>query len=137
MDYTFEPDDELAAHAQEMSRMAVDLAKKNAGLDLDFTEGSIEHVETVLGQIHELPEDQKPEERMWSLAQVFGSYVGEVIRRHHGGAWGMIEADGQRFPGFSFGPSPTTLWPWMRAFNRISKGPEDNIWHYYVTMTQD
>ena len=34
-----------------------------------------------------------------SFAKGFGSYVGEVFRRNHGGEWGMVTLGDHRFPG--------------------------------------
>jgi hypothetical protein len=136
MSYKFEADEELGQYAQKRSLHAVDVAKKNFDLDLDFTEESVERVEQLLGELHQLREEEDPgKDRIWAFAEMFGSYVGEVMRRHHGGEWGLVEMDGQRFPGIMFGT--TTCWPWARVHNRLTVGPEDNVWHYYQSMTSN
>jgi hypothetical protein len=33
------------------------------------------------------------------FAKMFGCYIGEVYRENHGATWGLVEMDGQRFPG--------------------------------------
>jgi hypothetical protein len=138
MNYTFEPDPELQELAGKQSLAAVGIAKKNFGVELDFSRESVERVEQVLGRLHDLADQQQPdEERVWLFAQLFGSYVGEVIRREHGGGWGMIESEGQRFPGFMFGSAPTTIWPWSRVHKRLVDGAENNVWHYFVSVTDD
>jgi hypothetical protein len=69
------------------------------------------------------------------FAKVFGSYIGEVYRRNHGGEWGMVDLDGQKFPGIKnkFG---TSFWPWGRALNRITQGSENNVTDYYKTLLE-
>jgi len=76
------------------------------------------------------------DEKVMSFAKVFGSYVGEVYRHNHGGDWGMVTVDGRRFPGLRT-MSGTDFWPWMRAFNRIKEGPEDNIADYYKALLKN
>lgn len=68
-----------------------------------------------------------------AFAKVFGSYVGEVYRRNHGGEWGIVTLGGERYPGMQTA-SRTDFWPWGRAFDRITKGPEDDIAAYYSSL---
>jgi hypothetical protein len=76
-----------------------------------------------------------PEDTIWTFAKAFGSYVGEVFRKNHGGDWGLVTLDGQTFPGMQ-SKSGVLFWPWSRAHKRIVARAEDNVLHYYQRMTQ-
>jgi hypothetical protein len=75
------------------------------------------------------------EEQVMSFAKAFGSYIGEVYRRSHGGEWGMVTLEGQSFPGLRT-KSGVNFWPWGRALNRIMEGPENNVADYYKALLE-
>jgi hypothetical protein len=135
-------DDMMAAYAQD----AVDFAKAQFQIDLDFSEASVEKVEAILGQLHgTLPKGfmgklfgKKPSlEQIRQMGMVLGGYVGEVMRREWGGRWKM-ESDafpGQKVATLQIGG--TDLWPHFKAGKRIQNGPEDNVWHYFQLIKEE
>ncbi len=125
----FRADDGIRQIAEAYALDAVDAAKANFGIDLDWSIESIRDVETMFGQLHDHLDEKPSDDALDMFAKAFGSYVGEVIRRKHGGEWGMLALQDEEFPGLSLG-----IWPWSRAYKRIVNGPEDNIWHYYVLL---
>ncbi len=70
------------------------------------------------------------------MAKVLGSYVGEVFRRNHGATWGMVDLEGQSFPGLKASGQAGLFWPWGRVQNRIRNGPQDNVWQYYRHLVE-
>ncbi|MCE9635566.1 MAG: hypothetical protein K8T90_07670 [Planctomycetes bacterium] len=60
---------------------------------LDFTEDSLNGVdellgrESFIGETPRTPESDEDEKLLWSCAQMFGGYVGEVVLRTMGGRW--------------------------------------------------
>jgi hypothetical protein len=91
----------------------------------------------MLGRLHdEMANAQPPEDAIWTFAKAFGSYVGEVLRRHRGGEWGMVSMNGQPFPGLQQ-KNGALCWPWSKVQKRLVNGPEDNVWHYYRVLVQD
>jgi hypothetical protein len=65
---------------------AVDIAKQNFNIDLDWTEESIKTVETILDKLHCSLKKAKPsEEHILQFVKAFGSYIGEVYRKYHPG----------------------------------------------------
>lgn len=131
---SFKADAKIAEIAAAYSLDAVDLAAANFSVKLDWSDGSVKNVEEILGRLHdEMARSKPPEDAVWTFAKAFGSYVGEVLRRHHGGEWGMVTLNGQTFPGIQQ-DGHRLCWPWGRAHKRIVNGPEDNIWHYYQLM---
>ncbi len=133
---TFQPDPQVAQIADAYSLDAVDLAARNFGVTLDGSEASVQQVEQMLERLHdEMASAKPPEDRIWTFAQAFGSYVGEVLRKHHGGEWGIVSMDGQSFPGLRQS-SGALSWPWGRAHKRLVNGAEDNVWHYYGVLVR-
>jgi hypothetical protein len=131
---TFQNDPRIAEIASAYSLDAVELAARDFGITLDWSEESVRHVEKLLSRLHgEIKNARPPEDTVWKFAKAFGSYVGEVLRRHHGGEWGMVQLDDQSFPGLKQ-TGGGLCWPWGKAHNRIENGPEDNIWHYYCAL---
>ena len=123
----FVPDERVHKIATAYSLDAVDTAKQNFGVELDWSVESIREVEKILARLHEAMNDEAPsDETLQTFAKIFGSYLGEVVRREHGGQWGLLGAEGEATPGMSHG-----IWPWDRAYKRITLGPDENVWHYY------
>lgn len=118
-------------HAQEALRFAREAYQH----ELDWTDASVAHIETMLVQYHAaLPNVSPDDDKVQTFARMFGSYVGEVYRRNHGATWGVISWQGEDMPGLQCDGNTNLLWPWMRAYKRIKNGPEENIWHYYQTQ---
>jgi hypothetical protein len=135
-DASFEPDPQVSRLAEAYALDAVDLAARNFGVALDWSEPSVQQVERMLSRLHEeLRRDRPPEDVIWTFAKAFGSYVGEVIRRHRGGEWGMVRIGDERSPGLRQ-VGGALCWPWGRARNRLVTGPEENVWHYYRALVE-
>jgi hypothetical protein len=131
---TFEPDRQVAEVAEAYSLDAVDFAARSLDITLDWSEGSIRQVEEMLGRLHDdMPSARPTQDEVWVFAKAFGSYMGEVLRRHHGGEWGTISMDGQSFPGLRQA-NGVLIWPWSKAHKRLTNGAEDNVWHYYSIL---
>lgn len=135
-DMSFEADPKVQQVAEAYSLDMQDFAKIHFGVVLDGSDASIEQVETMGAKMHEsYVKDRPTDDQAMSLAKLFGSYVGEVFRRRHGGTWGWINLNGQRFQGVRT-KGGVNFWPWGRAFNRITEGAENNIWHYYQALLE-
>src|SRR5262245_2193485 len=131
---SFKADPKIAEIAAAYSLDAGDLAASNFGVKLDWSDSSVQKVEEILGRLHDdMARSNPPEEAVWTFAKAFGSYVGEVLRKHHGGEWGMVNLNGQSFPGIQQ-DGERLCWPWGRAHKRIVNGPEDSMWHYYQLL---
>ena len=133
--------------AQVMSSAAEDAVREALsvfGVALDYSEGSIQAVEKILGRIH----DSRPKgllrlfrrgpsgEEIWAHALSLGAYVGEVMRRQWGGAWEPPLPDiGKAFVTLHL--SWGTVWPTAKALKRLLNGAEDNVWLYYRVLKAD
>jgi hypothetical protein len=132
---TFRRDDNLARIAAAYCLDCLDVARGNFNTELDGSEASIALVEQMLGQLHDQLDVAKPtEEQIGAFAKMFGSYVGEVFRLKHGAEWGIVRIGDKEFPGMQSSSGGTTFWPWERAYNRITDGPENSMWHYYLAL---
>lgn len=135
-DKSFSPDPNVQKMAEAYAQDAVDFAGKRLGVKLDWSDASIANVEIAFSKMSAsyMATNPKPtNEQVMSFAKAFGSYVGEVYRRNHGATWGMVTLGGQKYPGLRT-TSGIDFWPWARAFNRITKGSEDNVSDYYAAL---
>ena len=131
---SFQNDLKVAEIAAAYSLDAVDLAARNFGITLDWSESSIPKVERMLGQLHdEMARAKQPDDSIWTFAKMFGSYIGEVLRRHHGGEWGIVRMGDQSFPGLQQSGG-ALCWPWGKARNRLVNGSEDDVSSYYSVL---
>jgi hypothetical protein len=133
---SFSPDPRVAKVAEAYAKDAVDLAAGSFGTKLDWTDASVARVEAILAQLRaSMPTPKPPDDVIWNFAKGFGSYVGEVMRKNHGGEWGTISEGANSFPGIRLKKGNDTLvWPWGRVHKRIVEGDENNVWDYYKTI---
>jgi hypothetical protein len=132
----FVADNDIREIAEAYALDAVDDSLRNMGVTLDWSEASIARVEYILDKLHKDARTQKPSpERVETVAKEFGSYIGEVFIRHHGGSWGMISLAGETLPGIRAARDNNLFWPWVRAHKRLREGPEENVLHYYLHLT--
>jgi hypothetical protein len=130
---SFVADVSVQQSAETHALDAVNYSEKRWGVKLDWTDGSIAHVEKILALVHKsfVTATPKPtEDQAMGYATIFGSYIGEVYRRNHGAEWGMVSLGGQQFPGLQT-KSGVNFWPSVRALKRITGGAENNVEDYY------
>jgi hypothetical protein len=133
----FVEDSKIQQIAEAYALDTVDFAAKNFQISLDWSDSSVAYVEKILGIFHDQAATAKPsEDQVFQFAKLFGSYVGEVFRRNHGAAWGMVSLQGQTFQGLKADGSAGLFWPWGRAQQRLIGGAENNIWDYYQVLLE-
>lgn len=113
---------------QKMADRVVAYAKEN-GNHLDFSEGSVEQVDLMLGWYHERLAEYEGEDggkTLWNLAVHFGVYLGETLLRlgleEKGYAWYIEDGIPILKNGEKGSVSPIT-----KAHKRILYGSEDNV----------
>jgi hypothetical protein len=128
--------DMTAAYALD----AVDHAKSAANLELDFSEASVARVEAILTQLHDaLPKGflaklfrrGPSNDDILTMSKMYGSYLGEVIRKTRGGEWALI--DGQ----VTLTNGDERVWPIAKVFKRIVNGSEDNVAVYFKVLVEE
>ena len=129
-----EPDLEIQQIAEGYALDMIDYAKQTYGIDLDWSDDSVQQVERIAAVLHDEYEKAPPsDEQTAPFYKMLGSNIREVFRRNYGAKWGWVAVQGNRFPGMQRKPD-SLFWPWGKALNRIVNGPEDNLWHYYRVL---
>jgi len=121
------------------AQQAIGFAQQHFQLMLDYSDKSIQDVESVLAQFHDdLPKSvfqrmfrpAPPPEKISQTVVEFGSYVGEALRRRLTGSRWEKDTSGDQIV-LCLTDGERKIWPHAKVHKRIVNGPEDNIWHYF------
>jgi Family of unknown function (DUF6278) len=121
---------------QWLASEAVEDARKNNGIELDYTPASIQRVEEILSQVHDQYAKDPKSVSVTGLGSAYGAYIGEVIRRTEPGAkWERDDpAMGEKTYPIIWGGGSSFPLAW--CIKRIENGPEDNVWVKYKVLKQ-
>jgi hypothetical protein len=123
---------EVLTGVQQRAAELIKFAAEKFKLRLDYTEASIPRVEQALAEIHKHIGTKATENKaaIVKLSNGFGSYVGEILRRKHGGTWRVNLPD---FPAGVEGldVNGAIISPMQHVFLRITKGAQFNIEEFY------
>lgn len=120
----------------QLAQRAVAYAAEH-GRRLDYSAESVQDVEALLGELHDLRAKGSLDDRgVNQHALRFGAYVGEVLRRRYNGTWHLDHEVGgpSSFP-ISWGGGESFPVTWCGK--RILNGDEDNVWFKYQVVTSD
>jgi hypothetical protein len=113
------------------ARAAAELAKKEFKQTLDFTSESIDALDEVLVLVGESPErDLDFEVRLW------GSYLGEVVRRRYAGTWEMTQYPGEAVAVPAVEVRGSRLFPLLKVYRRLTTGEEEDLRAFYAMVTE-
>ncbi|MGA2808068.1 MAG: hypothetical protein ABSE87_08015 [Terracidiphilus sp.] len=122
---------DLGAMMEGYARAAADWAEREFRQKLDFTSESIEALDDVLVQVGESPElDLDFEVRLW------GSYLGEVLRRRYAGIWEMTPYPGGAVAVPAIEVRGSRLFPLMKVYRRLTVGEEEDLGAFYAMVTE-
>jgi hypothetical protein len=107
------------------AEQAVTLARQYQA-NLDYSERSLRDVEAILAKLA-----QNPPEDLTETCKVWGSYLGEVVRRRFGGDWSIETYPGKEFATLTLNLGGSKLFPSMKIHRRLTQGAGDNIWSFY------
>src|SRR5579872_6261845 len=117
-----------------LASQAVNDAKNEGQVTLDYSTGSLKSVDGILNHIHEEYSRNKSAMAVDGLAMAYGAYIGEVIRRKEPTAkWERDHPVGgpRSYPlTWSAGDSFPCAW----AYRQILNGEEDSIWVKYSVL---
>lgn len=126
---------------RDFAQGAVDIARQFE-ITLDYSEDSLQQVESILGQLHNdlhhAPAASRPAppptDQMEMMCKLWGGYFGEVVRRRWGGEWTI-----ETYPGGNFATLTLTLpagkiFPSIKVYRRLTEGEGDNVWKFYQSM---
>jgi hypothetical protein len=122
-----------------LSGQAVEDARTNNQIDLDYSTDSIKRVEDILGKVHEqyLKDPASVSER--GLGSAYGAYIGECIRRSEPGAYwerdsAVSAVSGEKSYPIHWGSGESYPMAWCRR--RIIEGDGDNVWIKYTVLKE-
>jgi hypothetical protein len=125
----FSPED-----ARDFAEKAVESARKFAGIELDFTPESLKRVDQLLDGWHGQGQTCQS---MPTTVYLFGSYLGEVIIRNHGGRWRVTAEVNypSSFPVCLEMPGGGMCNPLGKACKLLDNGSGDSLSFFYQVVT--
>lgn len=122
---------DLGAMMEGYARAAAELGHGAFQQQLDFSSESIDGLDEILVQVGESPElDLDFEVRLW------GSYLGEVLRRRYAGSWEMTPYPGGVAAVPAVEVRGSRLFPLMKVFRRLTMGEEEDLRSFYAMVTE-
>jgi hypothetical protein len=112
----------VGAYAEQAVRAAREFSTQ-----LDYSEQSLMDLETILNRLgpNATAGDLTETCKMW------GSYLGEVVRRRFGGEWTIETYPGKQFATLTLTVGGNKLFPTMKVHRRLTQGQDDNLWSFY------
>ena len=117
---------------------AIGTAKELYNVELDFSEESVELVERILAEVSSvLTKDGFESQSEWETAMahhagLWGSYVGEVFRRHRGGEWKWDDSVPGGAAALVF--DGLRVFPIAKVHKRLLFGTADDVWFYFQAL---
>jgi hypothetical protein len=122
---------DLGSMMEGYASAAVDLARREFKQQLDFTSDSIDGLDEILVLVGESPElDVDFEARLW------GSYLGEVMRRRYAGSWEMTQYPGGVVAVPAVEVRGSRLFPLMKVYRRLTVGEEEDLRAFFAMVTE-
>ena len=122
---------DLGAMMEGYARGATGLAKSQYRQELDFSAESINALDEILVLVGEDPEiDLDYESRLW------GSYLGDVLRRRYAGSWEMTQYPGGVVAVPAIDVRGSRLFPLMKVYRRLTMGDEEDLGSFYNMVTE-
>ncbi len=138
-------DESIQQYAESQAHAAITHAQQQFDIRLDYSRQSIADVETILASLYDLiPHNRlsrvfNPRPDFHDVARIansYGSYVGEVIRRECGGEWEYTEVCGCENILLLRIRSDFSLMPTTKTWNRLTMGPSENVLNYFNRTLQ-
>jgi hypothetical protein len=121
---------DLEAMMESYALAAAELARSEFRQRLDFSSDSIDVLDEILVLVSESPErDLDFEVRLW------GSYLGEVLRRRYAGSWEMTQYPGAEVAVPAIDLRGSRLFPLMKVYRRLTVGEEEDLRAFFTMVT--
>ena len=113
---------DLGSMMDGYARAAAEAALERFNQRLDFSADSIDTLDEILVLVGESPElDLDFEVRLW------GSYLGEVLRRRYTGTWEMTQYPGGVAAVPAVDVRGSRLFPLIKVYRRLTIGEEEDL----------
>lgn len=123
--------DSVPAMAGAYAQQAVQMAR-DFNAQLDFTESSLSALEGILDLLaREMQTSTPSSEDLSEVCKIWGSYLGEVVRRRFGGEWSIETYPGKQFATLTLSVNGSKLFPSMKIHRRLTQGEGDSIPSFY------
>ncbi len=113
---------------ESCAAQAVQTAQAQFGFTLDYSDRSIQSLETILANI---TLDTTNNDAIEQAVKIWGSYLGEVARRSFGGAWELIQPPGRAAAVPTLVIAGSQLYPMMKIYRRLTMGEPENVLKFY------
>ncbi len=126
---------DLNAMMEGYAAAAVETARREFQHTLDYSPESMDALDEILVLVGESPErDIDFETRLW------GSYLGEALRRRYAGLWEMTQYPGSPGGGQTAMPAVdvrgSRLFPLMKVHRRLTMGEEEDLGSFFSMVTE-
>ena len=122
---------DLGSMMEGYARAAAELGRSEFKQKLDFSSESIDALDEILVRVGESPElELEFEVRLW------GSYLGEVLRRRYAGTWEMTQYPGGTVAVPAIEVRASRLFPLMKVYRRLTIGEEEDLSGFYSMVTE-
>ncbi|MFZ0744518.1 MAG: hypothetical protein WAM85_08925 [Terracidiphilus sp.] len=122
---------DLESMMEGYARAASELGSDAFQQKLDFSSESIDPLDEILVRVGESPElDLDFEVRLW------GSYLGEVLRRRYAGTWEMTQYPGGVAAVPAVEVRGSRLFPLMKVYRRLTMGDEEDLRSFFTMVTE-
>ena len=126
-----ETHESVGAMAEAYAEKAVQKARE-FNTQLDYTENSLMEVEGILSQLaSSSTAAQASPGDVGEMCKMWGSYLGEVVRRRFGGEWSVETYPGKQFATLTLSVGANKLFPTVKVHRRLTQGVDDNVWTFY------
>ncbi len=122
---------DLGSMLESYAQAAVELGRTEFSQKLDFSPDSIDALDEILVTVSESPElDLDFEVKLW------GSYLGEMLRRRYAGSWEMTQYPGGAVAVPAIGVRGSRLFPLMKVYRRLTVGEEEDLRAFFTMVTE-
>jgi hypothetical protein len=126
-----ETHESVSAMAEAYAEKAVQKARE-FNTQLDYTENSLMEVEVILSQLASSSTAAPASASdVGEMCKMWGSYLGEVVRRRFGGEWSVETYPGKQFATLTLSVGANKLFPTMKIHRRLTEGEGEDVWVFY------
>jgi hypothetical protein len=112
---------------------AVQAAQSSHGVELDYSAKSVGALDEILDRAHRTLRLDDPEDMVFAFPEMWGGYLGEVIRRQWGGQW-LVPTDGPLSGQISLAVRGEVISPPAQVLKRVRDGDMASLCVYLAEL---
>ncbi len=118
----------LQKRIEDLGEVCINTAETTLGIELEFDESSLLRVDQIIADAW----NNETPSMLEQMVLIWGSYLGESIRRLKGGYW--VESDEYGTHLCDVGAQGVKIMPYNRIRARFEVGMEESITYYYQAL---